>query len=119
MDSLLSLRAHPSAIWLRQEFPVQRKRIFVFWGFHWDGLRYDPDGLRWLHGEDADTRRIVIHVVPAKQVGQSPMKVRFRLTEQNSKCLLKQQAMSSPSPGSSSPIGSPLWRRRSGRFRCR
>src|SRR3954447_19690463 len=24
--SPLSLRAHPSAIWLRQEFPVQRKR---------------------------------------------------------------------------------------------
>ena len=23
--------AHPSAIWLRQELPVQRKRIFVLW----------------------------------------------------------------------------------------
>jgi hypothetical protein len=23
-------RAHPSAIWLRHEFPVQRKRIFIF-----------------------------------------------------------------------------------------
>ena len=31
MESLLRLRAHPSAIWLRQEFPVQRKRIFVLW----------------------------------------------------------------------------------------
>ena len=31
MESPLSLRAHPSAIWLRQELPVQRKRIFVLW----------------------------------------------------------------------------------------
>ena len=31
MESPLSLRAQPSAIWLRQELPVQRKRIFVLW----------------------------------------------------------------------------------------
>ena len=29
MESALRCLAQPSAIWLRQEFPVQRKRIFV------------------------------------------------------------------------------------------
>jgi hypothetical protein len=29
-QSLLSRRAHPSAIWLRQELPVQRNRILSF-----------------------------------------------------------------------------------------
>ena len=30
MESDLSVRAQPSAIWLRQEFPVQRNKTFVF-----------------------------------------------------------------------------------------